>query len=144
MLSSRPLPARLRWVILPLLVLYWTALFTATHLPPRDAPSVGVPDKLLHFLAYGGLGFLLVLSATTFRPLRPRAFAALLAILAIYGILDELLQSVVARTPELFDWLADLAGGLAGMLAAGLMLALLDRWRSGRAADAVPSEEMQR
>ena len=48
------------------LIVYWLTLLTATHwpykVPPSPQPMLS-SDKLLHFSAYAGLGFLLTIVA---------------------------------------------------------------------------------
>jgi hypothetical protein len=45
-----------------LLAVYWIMLFTGTHLPGSSVKSIHVNDKMLHFLAFAGLSFLLAWS----------------------------------------------------------------------------------
>ncbi len=110
--------------LLALLLLYWTALFVGTHIPNLAAPgAVSVNDKTLHFLGYAGLTFLA--AAFAFRQNRAsrRRLLLLLAAVAAYGVLDELLQiPIPGRRGEFGDWVADVLGALAG---AGLYFALL-------------------
>jgi VanZ family protein len=65
-------------------------------------------DKIEHFVAYGAITFLFVLS------LRDR-FSVLSAAILFFGIsvvgaLDELTQPLVNRTASPIDWLADIFG----------------------------------
>lgn len=85
-------------------------------------PSLGLPglfegqDKVMHFVTYGVLGFLV---ARGIGPVRGefswrRMFAAI-AFTVAYGISDEFHQSFVpGRSPSVFDLLADALGALAG------------------------------
>ena len=77
-----------------------------------------LPDKILHFLAYGLFAvFNLRAFHGGFRRPVPWASVAALALTAGYGALDELRQSGVSmRDGSWEDWLADLAGGVAGWL----------------------------
>jgi VanZ family protein len=92
-------------------------------------PSVAVPgsDKLLHFLAYGVLALLLLYGLAPRLPYW-RAWWPSLAISALYGASDEWHQShVPGRNPEVADAVADAAGALTFLLAAGAMRAALQR-----------------
>jgi VanZ family protein len=107
-----------RRILWTLTVSYWLVIFTATHLPP--AYLVGAPalsDKLVHFLAYLALSFLV---GTTFYlafPTRRRIMPwAVIVLAAAYGAFDEVTQGLVRRTPDLHDWYADCAGAVAAAL----------------------------
>jgi len=88
-----------------------------------DQPGIDIPplffgqDKLFHATAYGVLGFL-VLGAL--RPVqqvydRPQLWLAF-GLVAGYGVLDEIHQYFVpGRSADVFDVVADAAGGLLGM-----------------------------
>ncbi len=107
------------FVYLPL-ILYWILLFTLTSLPSQSVPSVGVNDKLEHMLAYFGLSFLLYL-ALVFQKrsimLRNNAVLFTLLIIFVYSILDEVHQLIVpGRSCEFLDFLADMVGGIVGLL----------------------------
>ena len=85
-----------------------------------DAISAETPDlvsdKILHFLAYGFFGvFNLRAFHGGFRKPVLWATVAALALTAGFGALDELRQSgVSSRSGSWDDWVADLAGALAG------------------------------
>lgn len=96
----------------------WAALILIlTSIPsPPTAPG-GVPhlDKVVHFLLYGGLGWLVV---RALRTRRPKALVIALLVLAVFAALDEWHQQFFARDPAILDWIADVVGASAGMLAA--------------------------
>lgn len=98
-------------------VLYTGALFTATHLPPPDTPPINVSDKLLHFLAYALLAWLLAAAWSTLKTLEPADLLKGFAALTLFAALDELLQIPVGRHGDVMDWLADTAGSAFGLLA---------------------------
>ncbi len=108
---------RPRWVGLALGI-YWGSLFVATHMPlPEDILAVRGSDKVAHFGAYAGLGFLLgwwlllrVRSAG-----RRVLFTAFLILLG-WAVVDELLQIPVNRSADILDCLADWAGAACGLL----------------------------
>ena len=117
-------PRRLRrhrstWLLM-LLVFYCTLLFIGTHLPPQHVKGLHASDKILHFLAYAGLAFL---TASTFTILTTHPILRWLAItqlLAVYAAIDEFTQTFVGRSAEWMDWMADLAGVMAGLALYGL------------------------
>jgi VanZ family protein len=98
------------------LAIYWGVLFVGTHIPAPIHQGVQLGDKMLHFLAFAGLGFLLAWAAMGRRATLAGAMAVWLVVMT-YGMLDELTQTLVpSRTMEVNDWLADAAGGLAGLI----------------------------
>lgn len=118
-------PAWRRWY-LQCLPAYWVFLFLATHFPKlelRGAPPSS--DKVLHFVAFGGLAFLFwrFLEAQGTR-MTPSAVAFSSVVLVIYAAIDEYLQQFVGRSTDLEDFLADV-GGIAIVLAVMCALAFL-------------------
>ena len=99
------------------LVLYWSSLAVGTHLPPDDLPDTGTSDKVLHFGAFLGLGWLLATVLGQHGRARWRAVPILLA----YAAVDEWTQPLVGRECELLDWVCDAAGAVVGT--AAVMLA---------------------
>ncbi len=101
-----------------LLALTWAALIWYLS----DQPGVEIPpvfpmqDKLLHLVAYGVLGFLVMGT----RRLSLDAFPAgtywkVCLLCALYGILDEYHQSFVpGRNASVYDVCADATGALLG------------------------------
>lgn len=84
-----------------------------TLTPLDGVPVVARNDKLLHFAAFAGLSIPLAWA-------HPRwAWAVFLAATA-YGGAIEIIQPYVGRGAEWLDWLADMAGAVAG--------ALVGRW----------------
>ena len=112
-----------RWIGAALAV-YWAVIFAGTHLPlevPIQAPKN--TDKLVHFAAYFGLAFLLGLWFASRRPISRRDYAIVLAVAAVYAILDELLQIPVNRSADVRDFVADILGAAAGLGMLRLILA---------------------
>ncbi len=116
--------------ILPWLVLalYWPALFTGTHIPRMPQVQIARHDLALHFGAYMVLTVLYWLAL--YRRARPdwrrKAFYVVVGLMAAYGALDELSQTLVGRHCDVADWLADVSGALVGL---GLLYALRS-WRA--------------
>jgi VanZ family protein len=97
------------------LTVYWGILFVGTHVPLADHGGIRLGDKLLHFLAYSGLGFLLAWATMRLRP-SVTATLWVLGVVFVYGMVDELTQAFVpSRSAEAGDWLADALGGTVGV-----------------------------
>jgi VanZ family protein len=95
---------------------YWCALAVATHIPTPLLPGEGF-DKLYHAAAYAGLSLLLATVWSLWKRPTWGAYAIVFWIVALYGVLDEWLQShVPGRSADVFDWLADMVGGTAGLV----------------------------
>ncbi|MHB8865794.1 MAG: VanZ family protein [Pirellulaceae bacterium] len=98
-----------------LLLLYWTALVLGTHLPGSAVPAMPASDKSLHFVAFGGLGFLLSWTWATRRPIWPAGAFFVVLIAALYAGVDEITQTLVpGRYADVADWGCDVAGAIAG------------------------------
>lgn len=96
-----------------ILAIYWGLLFISTHVPvPSGVPMGGGFDKVLHFVAYAALAFLLVLWRG------PHRWVCCAMVIAAYSIADELLQIPVGRSCEFGDLVADWLGGAFGGLLA--------------------------
>lgn len=118
---------RLTQIALAILLLYWLAIFTTTHLPQFSQQGQGHLDKVYHFCAYGGLSFLVCLAWNARRRLRLRHFVVVLLVLAAYGAFDELSQIPVGRSCDIDDWYADMLGALAGIVAFGVLRRMLEK-----------------
>lgn len=104
------------------MIVYWSALFIATHVPahrrPGQPPSKSQLDKVAHAAAFAGLAVLLCAAASTMWPPTGRVYAAVLGVMAAYAIIDEFTQGLIpSRAADPLDFVADMAGGLAGLLA---------------------------
>lgn len=109
----------MRWRILAWIILlcYWLILVSLTHMPPRMIPLAGISDKFMHILAYWGLTLFIYTALWATFPRRSIAIFVI-AVVLIHGALDEWTQSMVGRSAEFLDWVADLIGALTGV---GLM-----------------------
>jgi VanZ family protein len=119
-----------RRIIRIVLVLYWVAIFAATHIPQSKLPPTHVSDKLAHFLVYALLGALLWLVLAPGRRIASTCMWVL-SIVLIYGAVDELTQPFLNR----FCAWDDFADNAAGGTTAAVLMAML--W--GRYAAALPS-----
>jgi VanZ family protein len=104
-------------LILTVTAAYWLLIFGGTHAVGHAGPEVGNWDKLVHGGAFAGLALLLCGSLACFWRTRPLLYAANIAVVAGYGIVDELTQMLVKdRTADPLDWLADVTGAFAGTI----------------------------
>jgi VanZ family protein len=110
---------RQQLILIPLLI-YWPTLFVLAHIPiPQLVRKAGVSDKIIHFVAYLVLVFLLWFAIGSDRKVTWRRATAwwVLLVMVCYGVIDELLQGVVSgRSCDAMDFLADLAGVLTGLI----------------------------
>jgi len=121
---------RRRKVVLAALLLYWPAIFILTHIPntylSQWVIATQIGDKTPHFLAYLGLVFLWWFMISPYRKVdwfRPAVWVTI-AIMAVYGTLDEWLQGFVGRQPDIWDFAAD----MAGVISALLLLTFVEFW----------------
>jgi VanZ family protein len=106
-------------------VIFFVSAVPGSKLPGRIPPQLG------HLGEYFVLGALLYLALRV--DLSPRrALVLAVAIASAYGITDEFHQRfVVMRTPDVWDWVTDTLGALAGAGAAHLAAQRrVDRGRS--------------
>ncbi len=121
LLCSRP--ARLATC---LVIVCWCALFAATHVPQKPDMVVGYGlDKVFHCGGFAVLSLLCCWAIASRRKLSPAIAFGIVAALACYAALDELLQTPIpGRHADLLDWLADVAGAIGGALIFALILAI--------------------
>ena len=130
-------PPRLRRTAWMLTVFYAAFHFVMTHIPAGTLPSPHVPDKTLHFLSYGFLSGCLYVSLWLGGASIKRAALMVLLLTASFGVFDEILQKPVGRTPELMDWVADVAAALVAVTCFTLLRLVL------RKRDAPPVAPVQ-
>jgi VanZ family protein len=123
-------------VLLRRLLLLATLAWMACISYLSGQPALPVPllfehqDKLMHFVAYGTLG-MLILSSMAIPAggytLTQVGWSTLMA--SLYGASDEFHQSFVqGRDPDVIDWVADTTGALlATLLLAGISRLYLAR-----------------
>ena len=71
-------------------------------------------DKLVHFIEYLGVGFLLI-NAMKIKPLKKSQWKFAIIFLLIFPVMDELLQYFTPRRiPDIFDGIMDIFGGITG------------------------------
>lgn len=100
-----------------LLTGYWIALFVGTHIPLPKLPGPEGSDKVLHFGAYFGLQFLLLMWLALRAPLTRAKWATAIGIVFVYGIVDEVMQPYVNRHCDVNDCIADWCGAIIAAIA---------------------------
>jgi len=113
--------------VLRILAIYWPAMFISTHIPvPQFVRNLGMSDKTLHIVAYLVLVFLwwTTISPSQKVNWKKAKVWATLALIVWYGAMDEWLQHYVGRGPSVYDFYADLAGVLGGLV----ILTVLSFW----------------
>ena len=108
--------------------LIWAGVIVfATSMPKTMVPrQVGHWDKVVHFAIYAVLGALVTLAVQ--RRTAIRILALVVCAVAAFGAVDEWHQRFIpGRSTEFADWIADAAGGLAGVIVASLILMLLPK-----------------
>ena len=95
------------------LILYWPGIFILTHIPvsvPFLILRLQASDKILHFVAYLFLVFLLWFSINPDVKVNWRKASVwwILFVVVWYGVIDEWLQGYVGRSPDAMDFAADL------------------------------------
>jgi VanZ family protein len=114
-------------IVLFFRILFIGAFVGVTVLSVVPAPQMNglESDKLGHFIAYGVLTLLLVLSLSGDRGL-PRGFWPALALVLLYGALIEVAQHYIGRQFDLKDMVANAAGVVLGA-GTGLLARLVFR-----------------
>ena len=71
-------------------------------------------DKVVHFIEYLGVGFLLI-NAMKIQPLRQTHWKYAVYFLLIFPMFDEVVQYFTPkRIPDIFDAIVDIFGGITG------------------------------
>jgi len=121
------------FVYMPL-TFYWLLILTLTSLPGAYMPDVKINDKIEHFLAFGGLGFLLHLSLriqNKFLILKKIPWLFTIIIVACYAAFDELHQLFIpGRSCDIKDWIADMIGVSIGVVLMALTIFIFDKKRT--------------
>ena len=114
------------WLVYVPLAIYWLILFTATSIPAERLPSIGLSDKISHFVAYFVLSVLVILMLIYQRKSRflfENATIATIIICLFYGVADELHQILIpGRFAETLDWVADASGTIVGVLIVNFLM----------------------
>ncbi len=120
-------PPRLRRIAWTLTICYAAFHFVMTHLPPRNVPGMAVSNYVLHFLSYGWLGGCLYLSLWLGGMSMSRAALVVIAGAIVFAAVDELLQAPVGRSPDVLDWVVDVAGAVLAVAGLSLVRSAMSR-----------------
>jgi VanZ family protein len=121
--SVERVPRRILASLLWFAVLGWCGgTLWLSSLSPENLPRAAslTPDKFNHFAAFAVGGWLVASALRISRPSAPvvRLFLLAIALVAAFAAFDELLQLYTpGRTgADLYDWIADFLGAIAGTL----------------------------
>ena len=119
---------RLALVVRTLAVIVLVGIFLGTHLPVTGVPTISQLDKVFHFGAYLMLTLCLLASWELSRgPLQASHYFMVWLFGTLYGIFDEVTQIPVGRTCDGYDWLADVAGIVVGLILFRVASSLVSR-----------------
>ena len=126
-----------RFIFLALAILWAGVIFYLSSQPSIDTPSLFPgQDKLFHMVAFGILGFLLMGGMKiTSSSYQTRQVGFVVVLVVLYGLLDEFHQYFVpGRTMDIYDALADAAGGLLGAWSMYYLVKILGKSSRTRSA----------
>lgn len=118
------------------LVLYWPAIFIATHLPPGKVPAVHVSDKLQHLIAFAILT--IFLDITLAHKWRSKGDWLTLLFVLMYAAIDERSQPLIGREADIVDWFADGTGAAIGLCLCGMARTIEYWWQGHPVASQTP------
>ena len=120
---------RLRPLWMCLLLVFFIAMLAVGSIPGNaNTLSDRFGDKLLHLLAYG---FMAALCFQSLRGQRINRSLISLLIIALFGLIDELVQSLLPyRNASLLDWCFDIAAGITVITFMNLFSTLATKTRS--------------
>jgi VanZ family protein len=120
---------QLRPLWMCLLLVFFIAMLAVGSIPGNaNTLSDRFGDKLLHLLAYG---FMAALCFQSLRGQRIEQSLISLLIIALFGLIDELVQSLLPyRNASLLDWCFDIAAGITVITFMNLFSTLATKTRS--------------
>ncbi len=120
---------QLRPLWMCLLLVFFIAMLAVGSIPGNaNTLSDRFGDKLLHLLAYG---FMAALCFQSLRGERINQSLISLLIIALFGLIDELVQSLLPyRNASLLDWCFDIAAGITVITFMNLFSTLATKKRS--------------
>lgn len=96
------------------LYLYIVGIFALSSIPGNAIPDIDSElafDKVIHFVEYGILGFLLFRGIfSSERMSARRSFLLVILCAAAVGALDEFYQRFTGRNSDVYDWVSDSLG----------------------------------
>jgi len=122
------------------LVIYWIALFTGTHMPAPPDMGIRVSDKIQHFTAFFGLATLLYWVVPARRNVI-RKVAIVLVVAIGYAAFDEWTQRFSPRrTVDIRDFLTNVSGIMTATLVYVISRAIWLRLRRPRSTVTPPPQ----
>jgi VanZ family protein len=120
---------QLRPLWMCLLLVFFSAMLAVGSIPGNaNTLSDRFGDKLLHLLAYG---FMAALCFQSVRGQRIEQSLISLLIIALFGLIDELVQSLLPyRNASLLDWCFDIAAGITVITFMNLFSTVATKTRS--------------
>ena len=120
---------QLRPLWMCLLLAFFMAMLALGSIPgSANTLSDRFGDKLLHLLAYG---FMAALCFQSLRGRRINQSLISLLIIALFGLIDELVQSLLPyRNASLLDWCFDIAAGITVITFMNLFSTVATKTRS--------------
>ena len=124
--------------VIPFL-LYWPILFTLMHIPIPSGGNwqitIALSDKILHCFAYLILLFVVWFALKQDAKVNWKKAITwwIILAMAIYGLIDEWLQSYVGRSPDITDFASDMIAVVLGLL----MLSVIPFWPAGLAVTGI-------
>ena len=114
-MTETSLPRRL-WLWVPPLVYMMIIFHLSSESNPLPALTEHIWDKALHFVEYGGLGFLLCRAILGEGAAFGAAALTAAVLTSLYGASDEWHQLFTpGRSSDVYDWFTDTIGGGLGV-----------------------------
>ena len=112
---------KMKWALVAAYAMIIFILSSLTSPSPVPIPDIFMADKLIHFVEYAILGFLLFAALYEGMAVKKAVFFSVV-MATIYGATDEFHQHFVAeRHADIFDFFADSMGGVAGASTGALL-----------------------
>lgn len=119
--------------VIPGYVIYFSTLLTFVLIiiasliphPPEIMQAFSFSDKIFHAFAYSALSFLLLLSLKTGFSGKYRYSLVTVVLIMLFGGLIEVIQPYFSRSRDIFDFIADILGGAAGIITAENLIRIL-------------------
>ncbi|MFR9546635.1 MAG: VanZ family protein [Rikenellaceae bacterium] len=110
---------KLRVAMVVATIFYWVVISTLSLVSfSNDIPEIKIPyiDKIVHFLFYIGLNFLLLTTLFVMNKDSWRYIIGVTLVAILYGVVIELIQPLTGRSCEVLDIVANSMGAISGVL----------------------------
>lgn len=116
--------------ILAATIILFLSVISTPSITPGNLLNIQHIDKIVHFILYAGLSFILLLDFNKLKirkSIKSSIFVPIL-IAVLYGGLIEFIQILIpGRSGEVLDFVSDIGGALTGMLIFFLYQKILKR-----------------